>query len=152
MNVRIRFFGSQETRSIRGRRGLGDLGRKTVSWRSKMNGKPVVWKWWSQAPCVHARSITSVVSDSLQPHGSHGALRTRLPCPCGFSRQAYWNGLPCPPRGSSQPRDRTQVPGVSSTAGEFFTSEPQRMTLRHHASFQNPKGVPGRNFKLERGE
>ena len=23
----------------------------------------------------------------------------RLPCPWGFSRQEYWSGLPCPPRG-----------------------------------------------------
>ena len=32
----------------------------------------------------------------------------------GFFRQEYWSGLPCPPHGSSQPRDRTQVfnPGL----------------------------------------
>ena len=27
----------------------------------------------------------------------------------GDCRQEYWSGLPCPPPGSSQPRDRTQV-------------------------------------------
>ena len=38
----------------------------------------------------------SVVSDSLRPHGLQP---TRLLCPCGFSRQEYWSGLPCPPPG-----------------------------------------------------
>ena len=38
----------------------------------------------------------SVMSDSLQPHGLYPA---RLLCPCGFSRQEYWGGLPCPPPG-----------------------------------------------------
>ena len=37
----------------------------------------------------------------------------------GFSRQGYWSGLTfTSPRGSSQPRDQTQV---SCTAGRFFT-------------------------------
>ena len=38
----------------------------------------------------------SVMSDSLQ---SHGLQTTRVLCPCGFSRQEYWSGLPCPPPG-----------------------------------------------------
>ena len=38
----------------------------------------------------------SVVSDSLRPPGLQS---TRLLCPWGFSRQEYWNGLPCPPTG-----------------------------------------------------
>ena len=38
----------------------------------------------------------SVMSDSLWPHGLQPA---RLLCPWGFSRQEYWNGLPCPPPG-----------------------------------------------------
>ena len=58
----------------------------------------------------------SAVSNSLGPHGLWPA---RLLCPWGFSRQEYWSGWPCPPsRGSSQPRDWTQV---SSIAGRFFT-------------------------------
>ena len=40
------------------------------------------WKW-----------SRSVVSDSLQPHGSQP---TRLLCPWDFSRQEYWSGLPLP--------------------------------------------------------
>ena len=38
----------------------------------------------------------SVMSNSLQPHG---LKPTKLLCPWGFSRQAYWSGLPCPPPG-----------------------------------------------------
>ena len=38
----------------------------------------------------------SVVSNSLRPHGLQPV---RLLCPWGFSRQEYWNGLPCPPPG-----------------------------------------------------
>ena len=38
-------------------------------------------------------SVTSVVSDSLQPHGLQPV---RILCPWGFSRQEYWSGLPCP--------------------------------------------------------
>ena len=36
------------------------------------------------------------MSSSLQPYGLQPA---RLFCPWGFSRQEYWNGLPCPPPG-----------------------------------------------------
>ena len=54
----------------------------------------------------------SVVSDSLQPHGLyavHGILQARIP---------DWVVIPFS-RGSSQPRDQTQV---SHIAGGFFTS------------------------------
>ena len=50
-----------------------------------------------------------VVSDSLQPHGLiHGILQARI---------LEWVAFPFS-RGSSQPRDRTQV---SRIAGGFFT-------------------------------
>ena len=55
----------------------------------------------------------SVVSDSLWPPWTV-ACQTSLSV--GFSRQEYWIGLPF--RGSSQPRDQTQV---SCTPGRFFT-------------------------------
>ena len=43
----------------------------------------------------------------------------QVPLATGFSRQEYWSVLPCPPsKGSSQPRDRTEV---SHIAGGFFT-------------------------------
>ena len=38
----------------------------------------------------------SVMSDSLQ---CHELQPIRLLCPWGFSRQEYWNGLPCKPPG-----------------------------------------------------
>ena len=42
------------------------------------------------------------------------ALAHQIPLSMGFSRQEYWNGMPCPlPGGSSQPRDQTPVSYVS---------------------------------------
>ena len=38
--------------------------------------------------------------------------------PMQFSRQEYWSGYSCTSRGSSQPRDHTQI---SLTAGRIFT-------------------------------
>ena len=58
----------------------------------------------------------SVVSSSLQFHGLYG--------PWTSLGQKKWVAFPFPfPRGSSQPRDWTQV---SCIAGRFFTAEPQR--------------------------
>ena len=63
-----------------------------------------------------AKLSHSVISGSLRPHGLQPA---RLLCPWGFSRQEHWSGLLMPSsRGSSQPRDQTQV---SPIAGGFFT-------------------------------
>ena len=63
--------------------------------------------WW-----LHESESHSVLSDSLRPHGLstvHGILQARI---------LEWVAFPfC--RGSSQPRDRTQV---SHIAGGFFTS------------------------------
>ena len=61
----------------------------------------------------------SVMSDSLWPHGYsvHGILQARI---------LEWVAVPsC--RGSSQPRDRTQVSGI---AGGFFTSWATREACR----------------------
>ena len=57
---------------------------------------------------------SSVVSNSLQPHGLYIQSME-------FSRPEYWNGwVAFPfPRGSSKPRDRTQV---SLIVGGFFIS------------------------------
>ena len=63
--------------------------------------------------CIHkyGSESRSVVSDSLQPHGLtvHGILQARI---------LEWVAFPFS-RGSSQPRDQTQV---SHIAGRFFTS------------------------------
>ena len=78
------------------------------------------WKFPVVSKDMHLLSC-SVMSDSLRPHGLQPA---RYRCSRRFSRQDYWSGLPMPSsRGSSQPRDRTQV---SRIAGGFFTS------LSHH--------------------
>ena len=49
----------------------------------------------TQSECCAVLSCSGV-SDSLQPYGQQPA---RLLCPWGFSRQEYWNGLPCPSPG-----------------------------------------------------
>ena len=41
--------------------------------------------------------VTSVVSDSLQPHGLY--IARQAPLSMGFSRQEYWSGLPFPSPG-----------------------------------------------------
>ena len=56
--------------------------------------------FFSQILCCAVLSLL-VVSNSLQHHGL-------LLCPCGFSKQKYWSGLPCPP-----PGDRPK-PGIES--------------------------------------
>ena len=55
----------------------------------------------------------SMMYDSLQPHEIHGILQTRI---------LEWVVIPFS-RGSSQPRDQTQV---SHIAGRFLQAEPQR--------------------------
>ena len=70
---------------------------------SSAGGLPKRWESESES--------RSVVSSSLRPHGHtlHGILQARI---------LEW--VACPfSRGSSQPRDRTQV---SHIAGGFFTS------------------------------
>ena len=41
-----------------------------------------------------------------------------------FSRQEYWNGLPCPPPGDRPHPGLDCVSGISCIADRFFTSEP----------------------------
>ena len=60
------------------------------------------------------------MSDSLQPCGL-GTVACQAPLSMGFSRQAYWSGLPCP-----SPRDLPN-PGIEhaslmspALAGGFF--------------------------------
>ena len=66
--------------------------------------------------CMCECLVASVVSDSLNPIDCNPP---RLLCPWGLSqaRILEWVAMPCS-RGSSQPRDRTQV---SRIAGRFFT-------------------------------
>ena len=52
----------------------------------------------------------------------HGLVALQAPLSMGFSRQEYWNGLPCPPPGD------LPNPGIEpislALAGRFFTTEP----------------------------
>ena len=60
---------------------------------------------YNPSPCIIKEPISqfpsllsvcfscSVMPNSLRPHGLQP---TRLLCPWGFSKQEYWNGLPCP--------------------------------------------------------
>ena len=54
--------------------------------------------------CVHLVMLSSVTT-LCDPHGLQPA---RLLCPCLFSRQEYWSGLPCPSPGDHQ------NPGIKS--------------------------------------
>ena len=63
---------------------------------------------------------TSVISDSLRPHGPQ---TTRLLCPWGFSGQEHWSGLPCPPPGDlPDPGIEPTSPISPAWAGGFFTT------------------------------
>ena len=65
---------------------------------------------------MHACLVTLVMSNSLQPYGPQG-------CSMGFSRQEYWNGLPCSSPGDL-PNPGTEPTSLKSPAlaGGFFTT------------------------------
>ena len=63
------------------------------------------------------------MSDSLQPYGLWPA---RLLCPWRFSRQEYWNVLPCPPPGD------LPKPGI----------KPKSLTLHVDSLLSEPPGKP----------
>ena len=67
---------------------------------------------------------SSVVSNSLQPHGLYVACQA--PLSMGFSRQEYWSGLPCPP------------PEYLSNPG----TEPRSPTLQTDSLLSEPPGKP----------
>ena len=68
-----------------------------------------------------ACSVTSVVSNTLQPYG----LAHQAPLSMGFSRQGYWSGLPCPPPGDL-PNPGIELASLMSPelVGRFFTAVP----------------------------
>ena len=79
--------------------------RYTLKQKSLPNLFIVSKKGWSER--------CSVVSDFLRPHGLYGLLQARI---------LEWVAFPFS-RGSSQPKDQTQV---SCIAGGFFTSWPAK--------------------------
>ena len=71
-------------------------------------------------PCALLWQIASVMSNSLQPHGLYVAHQA--PLSMGFSRQEYWNGLPCPPPGDLPDPEIKPMSLISPVlAGNFFT-------------------------------
>ena len=61
----------------------------------------------------------------------------------GFSRQKCWSGLPFPsPRGSSRPRDQTQV---SCIAGGFFIDWTTREAQEYWSGWPSRASSPPRN-------
>ena len=68
---------------------------------------------------VCAMLSRSVMSDSLLPDELYPA---RLLSPWGFSRQEYWNGLPCPPPGDL-PNPGTE-PRSPALQADSLPSEP----------------------------
>ena len=67
--------------------------------------------------CVHAQLLSQVHLFSTPWPVAH-----QDPLSMGFSRQQYWNGLPCPPPGDlPHPGTETMSPAL---AGGFFTLEP----------------------------
>ena len=93
---------------------------------------------WKKCCAVLNRSV---IPYSLQPHG---LWPTRLLRPWAFSRQEYWNGLPCPlPGDFPQPRDRTQV---SCIAGRFFTMWATRDAQKYWSGYSSVTQELNRGF------
>ena len=58
----------------------------------------------------------------IQLFATPWTVALQAPLPMGFSRQEYWNGLPCPPPGDI-PSPGIELKSCTSSAltGEFFT-------------------------------
>ena len=83
--------------------------------------------------CVTVSSVTSVVSDSMQPYG---LLPARLLCPWGPSRQEYWSGLLCPPPGDLPDPGTEPASSVSpARQADFFTHRATWEALTTDASY-----------------
>ena len=108
------FFANWAVREAKCRKVIGKLSqvRKTqgIEHMEALCRKLRIGRWWnSSKQCVCENR--SVISDSCDPmdYTVRGILQARL---------LEWVAIPCP-RGSSQPRDQTQI---SHIAGRFFTS------------------------------
>ena len=67
--------------------------------------------------------VISVMSNSLRPH----ALSCQAPLSKGFSRQEYWNGLPCPPPGDLDPWIEPTALMSPALVAEFCTLASTRL-------------------------
>ena len=88
-------------------------------------------------------SVTSVMSDSLPPYGLQP---TRLLWSMGFSRQGYWNRLPCPPpRDLPDPRTEPLSQASPVLAGGFFITSTMFFAMPEYWSglpFPSPRYLP----------
>ena len=65
----------------------------------------------------------------------------QAPLSMEFSRQEYWNGLPCPPPGDlPDPRIKTTSLASPALAGGFFTTEPPWKPSNIDEQYQMPRG------------
>ena len=107
--------GSDGKESVFNAGGLGWIGK--IPWRREWLSTPVFLPGESH----RQRSLAGYSLCRVLSHFSHLRLFTtpwtlayQAPLSMGFSRQEYWNVLPCPPPGeSSQPRDRTHISCIS---------------------------------------
>ena len=64
---------------------------------------------------MHLCAVLCLVSQLCLTPQPHGLQLARLLCPCGFSRQEYWSGLPCPPPGDlSNPGIKPRSPALQA--------------------------------------
>ena len=74
-----------------------------MHWRRKWQPTPVFLPGESQGRgslvgcCLWGRTESD--RTEAKRLSSSRTVPTRVLCPCGFSRQEYWSGLPCPPPG-----------------------------------------------------
>ena len=54
------------------------------------------WWWWALGLCQHSAHVCML---SQFNHVWLSGTLWMAACPCGFSRQEYWSGLPCPTPG-----------------------------------------------------
>ena len=61
----------------------------------------------------------------------------QAPLSMGFSRQEYWNGLPCPPPGGLP--NPGMEPGSPALQADALTSEPPGKPLAQHTTNNNQR-------------
>ena len=86
----------------------------------------MIYKYQYISICIlYFFHVYSVVSDSCDPIGC--SLQT--PLPLEFSRQEYWNGLPCPPPGDlPNPGIKPRSPALQANS---LPSEPSGKLRRY---------------------
>ena len=111
-------------------RQVGLIGYQSPEgWRDKEFGQILramrYWRWGSGEADLHMCMLSRF--GCVRLFAALGTVANQDPLSMEFSRQEYWSGLPCPPssRGSSQPRDQSQVPYVSCTGR-------QALNCKHH--------------------